>query len=169
MRNYEMKKTGNRIKTVRCLLTFMWFRQIISAGNVRRQILKLLSGAPAADEVNDQASGNGLLPGVLLPVKENPFPLLLFQIRICRETPPGSGCFPKEFFGETLRAEADKQKEKGCLLYKQKEPDPGGQSLFFEFFDTAKKLYIFFRIVPMSHLSASDRKIKLFLPVAKNM
>ena len=117
MRNYEMKKTGNRIKTVRCLLTFMWFRQIISAGNVRRQILKLLSGAPAADEVNDQASGNGLLPGVLLPVKENPFPLLLFQIRICRETPPGSGCFPKEFFGETLRAEADKQKEKGCPLY----------------------------------------------------
>ena len=110
MRNYEMKKTGNRIKTVRCLLTFMWFRQIISAGNVRRQILKLL-------------------PGVLLPVKENPFPLLLFQIRICRETPPGSGCFPKEFFGETLRAEADKQKEKGCLLYKQKEPDPGGQQL----------------------------------------
>ena len=97
MRNYEMKKTGNRIKTVRCLLTFMWFRQIISAGNVRRQILKLLSGAPAADEVNDQAFGNGLLPGVLLPVKENPFPLLLFQIRICRETPPGSGCFPKEF------------------------------------------------------------------------
>ena len=87
MRNYEMKKTGNRIKTVRCLLTFMWFRQIISAGNVRRQILKLLSGAPAADEVNDQAFGNGLLPGVLLPVKENPFPLLLFQIRICRETP----------------------------------------------------------------------------------
>ena len=129
MRNYEMKKTGNRIKTVRCLLTFMWFRQIISAGNVRRQILKLLSGAPAADEVNDQAFGNGLLPGVLLPVKENPFPLLLFQIRICRETPPGSGCFPKEFFGETLRAEADKQKEKGCLLYKQKEPDPGGQQL----------------------------------------
>ena len=129
MRNYEMKKTGNRIKTVRCLLTFMWFRQIISAGNVRRQILKLLSGAPAADEVNDQASGNGLLPGVLLPVKENPFPLLLFQIRICRETPPGSGCFPKEFFGETLRAEANKQKEKGCLLYKQKEPDPGGQQL----------------------------------------
>ena len=117
MRNYEMKKTGNRIKTVRCLLTFMWVRQIISAGNVRRQILKLLSGAPAADEVNDQASGNGLLPGVLLPVKENPFPLLLFQIRICRETPPGSGCFPKEFFGETLRAEADKQKEKGCPLY----------------------------------------------------
>ena len=66
MRNYEMKKTGNRIKTVRCLLIFMWFRQIISAGNVRRQILKLLSGAPAADEVNDQAFGNGLLPGVLL-------------------------------------------------------------------------------------------------------
>ena len=114
-----MKKTGNRIKTVRCLLTFMWFRQIISAGNVWRQILKLLSGVPAADEVNDQAFGNGLLPGVLLPVKENPFPLLLFQIRICRETPPGSGCFPKEFFGETLRAEADKQKE----------PDPGGQQL----------------------------------------
>ena len=124
-----MKKTENRIKTVLCLLTFMWFRQIISAGNVWRQILKLLSGVPAADEVNDQASGNGLLPGVLLPVKENPFPLLLFQIRICRETPPGSGCFPKEFFGETLRAEADKQKEKGCLLYKQKEPDPGGQQL----------------------------------------
>lgn len=79
MRNYEMKKTGNRIKTVRCLLTFMWFRQIISAGNVRRQILKLLSGAPAADEVNDQAFGNGLLPGVLLPVKENHFLCYFFR------------------------------------------------------------------------------------------
>ena len=83
IRNYEMKKTENRIKTVLCLLTFMWFRQIISAGNVWRQILKLLSGVPAADEVNDQASGNGLLPGVLLPVKENPFPLLLFQVVCC--------------------------------------------------------------------------------------
>ena len=119
MRNYEMKKTGNRIKTVRCLLTFMWFRQIIFAGNVRRQILKLLSGAPAADEVNDQASGNGLLPGVLLPVKENPFPLLLFQIRICRETPPGSGYFPKEFFGEGINAEVKENLEKAIETYKE--------------------------------------------------
>ena len=52
-----------------------------------------------------------------------------FVKELADETPPGSGCFPKEFFGETLRAEADKQKEKGCLLYKQKEPDPGGQQL----------------------------------------
>ena len=64
MRNYEMKKTGNRIKTVRCLLTFMWFRQIISAGNVRRQILKLLSGAPAADEVNDISANQKRRPRV---------------------------------------------------------------------------------------------------------
>ena len=100
MRNYEMKKTGNRIKTVRCLLTFMWFRQIISAGNVRRQILKLLSGAPAADEVNDQASGNGLLPGVLLPVKENfsdtdlprdPSRIWLFSKRIFRRDSSSRG------------------------------------------------------------------------------
>ena len=84
-----MKKTGNRIKTVRCLLNFMWFRQIISAGNVRRQVLKLLSGVPAADEVNDQASGNGLLPGVLLPVKENQFPLLLFKIKMGLSRPGG--------------------------------------------------------------------------------
>ena len=109
-------------------VTLTWLPQYTKFANSERKV-KLLSGAPAADEVNDQAFGNGLLPGVLLPVKENPFPLLLFQIRICRETPPGSGCFPKEFFGETLRAEADKQKEKGCLLYKQKEPDPGGQQL----------------------------------------
>ena len=91
--------------------------------------MKLLSGAPAADEVNDQASGNGLLPGVLFACKRKSISFVTFQIRICRETPPGSGCFPKEFFGETLRAEADKQKEKGCPLYKQKEPDPGGQQL----------------------------------------
>ena len=99
MRNYEMKKTGNRIKTVRCLLTFMWFRQIISAGNVRRQILKLsFQDALLLIEVNDQASGNGLSSRRSLPVKENPFPLLLFQIRICRETPPGSGfVFQKNF------------------------------------------------------------------------
>ena len=94
-----MKKTENRIKTVLCLLTFMWFRQIISAGNVRRQILKLLSGVPVADEVNDQASGNGLLPGVLLPVKRKSISFVTFSdTDLPRDPLQDLVVFQKEFF-----------------------------------------------------------------------
>ena len=84
-----------------------------------------------ADEVNDQASGNGLLPGVLLPVKKIHFLCYFFRYGFAERPLQDLVVFQKNFFGETLRAEADKQKEKGCLLYKQKEPDPGGSATSF--------------------------------------